>query len=49
MMTGIDVVHVPYRTPAAHSALLAGDVHAMFDAIGSAVPQIQEGALRALG
>ena len=50
MMTGIEVVHVPYRgTPAAHSALLAGDVHAMFDAIGSAMPQIQAGALRALG
>jgi tripartite-type tricarboxylate transporter receptor subunit TctC len=50
MMTGIEVVHVPYRgTPAVHSALLAGDVHALFDAIGSAVPQIQAGALRALG
>jgi tripartite-type tricarboxylate transporter receptor subunit TctC len=50
MMTGIEVIHVPYRgTPAAHSALLAGDVHAMFDAIGSALPQIQAGALRALG
>jgi tripartite-type tricarboxylate transporter receptor subunit TctC len=50
MSTGIEVVHVPYRgTPAAHSALLAGDVHAMFDALGSALPQIQAGALRALG
>ena len=50
MMTGIDVVHVPYRgTPAAHSALMAGDVHALFDAVGSAVPHIQSGALRALG
>jgi tripartite-type tricarboxylate transporter receptor subunit TctC len=50
MTTGIELVHVPYRgTPAAHSALLAGDVHAMFDAVGSAVPQIQAGALRALG
>jgi tripartite-type tricarboxylate transporter receptor subunit TctC len=50
MSTGIEVVHVPYRgTPAAHSALIAGDVHAMFDAIGSAVPQIQSGGLRALG
>ena len=50
MMTGIDVVHVPDRgTPAAHSALMAGDVHAMFDAVGSAVPHIQSGALRALG
>jgi tripartite-type tricarboxylate transporter receptor subunit TctC len=50
MTTGIEVVHVPYRgTPAAHSALLAGDLHAMFDAIGSAMPQIQAKALRPLG
>ena len=50
MMTGIEVVHVPYRgTPAAHSALIAGNVQAMFDAIGSSVPHIQSGALRALG
>lgn len=50
MMTGIEVVHVPYRgTPAAHSALIAGDVHAMFDAVGASVPHIQSGALRALG
>jgi tripartite-type tricarboxylate transporter receptor subunit TctC len=50
MTTGIDVVHVPYRgTPAAHSALLAGDVHVMFDAVASAMPQIQAGALRPLG
>jgi tripartite-type tricarboxylate transporter receptor subunit TctC len=49
MMTGIEVVHVPYRgTPAAHSALMAGDVHAMFDAVGSSVPHIQSGSLRAL-
>ena len=35
MMTGIELVHVPYRgTPAAHSALLAGEVHVMFDAVG---------------
>src|SRR5437870_5949945 len=41
MMTGIEVVHVPYRgTPAAHSALMAGDVHAMFDAVGSSLPHI---------
>ena len=50
MMTGIDIVHVPYRgTPAAQSALMAGDVHAMFDAVGSSVPHIQAGALHALG
>jgi tripartite-type tricarboxylate transporter receptor subunit TctC len=50
MMTGIELVHVPFRgTPAAHSALLAGDVHAMFDPVGTALPHIQSGALRALG
>jgi tripartite-type tricarboxylate transporter receptor subunit TctC len=49
MMTGIDVVHVPYRgAPAAHSGLMAGDAHVMFDATGSALPQIQSGRLRAL-
>jgi len=50
MMTGIDVVHVPYRgTPAAQSALMAGDVQALFDAVGSSVPLIQSSALRAIG
>ena len=50
MTTGIEVVHVPYRgTPAAHSALLAGDVHGMFDAVSSSLPHLQSGALRALG
>ena len=50
MTTGIEVVHVPYRgTPAAHSALLAGEVQAMFDAVGAAMAQIQAGTLRPLG
>ena len=50
MMTGIDVVHVPFRgTPAAQSAIMAGDVHGMFDAVGASLPHIQAGALRALG
>jgi len=50
MMTDTNIVHVPYRgTPAAQSAVMAGDVHAMFDAIGSSVPLIQAGAVRALG
>jgi tripartite-type tricarboxylate transporter receptor subunit TctC len=50
MMAGIELVHVPYRgSPAAHSALIAGDVHAMFDAVGSSLPHIQSGGLRALG
>jgi tripartite-type tricarboxylate transporter receptor subunit TctC len=43
-------VHVPYRgTPPAHAALIAGEGHFMFDAVASALPQIQSGALRALG
>jgi tripartite-type tricarboxylate transporter receptor subunit TctC len=50
MMTRIDMVNVPYRgSPAAQSALIAGDVQAMFDAAGSAVPLIKSGALRAVG
>jgi tripartite-type tricarboxylate transporter receptor subunit TctC len=50
MTTGTEMVHVPYRgTPAAQSALLAGDVDAIFDAVGSSMPHIQSGALRALG
>jgi len=50
MMTGIDVVHVPYKgTVAALAGLMAGDVHVMFDAIPSAFPHIQSGKLRALG
>ena len=49
MMAGIDMIHVPYRgTGTAHAGLIAGDVHIMFDAIGSALPQIQSGRLRAL-
>jgi tripartite-type tricarboxylate transporter receptor subunit TctC len=50
MQTGIQWVHVPFRgTPAAHAALLANEVQVMFDAVGSALPQIQSGALRAVG
>jgi len=50
MMSGIEVVHVPYRgTPAAHAGLVAGNVQAMFDAVGAAMPQIQSGTLRPLG
>jgi tripartite-type tricarboxylate transporter receptor subunit TctC len=50
MTTGIEVVHVPFRgTPAAHAALIAGEVQAYFDAVGAAIPQIQAGTLRALG
>jgi tripartite-type tricarboxylate transporter receptor subunit TctC len=50
MSTGIQVVHVPYRgTPAALTALMAGDGHVMFDALPSALPHVTSGRLRALG
>jgi tripartite-type tricarboxylate transporter receptor subunit TctC len=50
MTTGIEWVHVPFRgTPPTHTALMAGEVHVMFDAVGSALPHIQSGALRPLG
>ena len=49
MMAGIEMVHVPYRGAVdAHTGLVAGEVHVMFDGIGSAQPQVQAGRLRAL-
>jgi len=49
MMTGIEVVHVPYKgAVSAHAGLMAGEVHVMFDAMTSALPNIQSGRLRAL-
>jgi tripartite-type tricarboxylate transporter receptor subunit TctC len=49
MMTGIDVVHVPYKGAVlAHTGLMAGEVHVMFDAMTSALPHIRSGRLRAL-
>jgi tripartite-type tricarboxylate transporter receptor subunit TctC len=48
-MTGINIVHVPYRgsTPAV-TDLLAGQVQVMFDVLPTALPQIRAGKLRAL-
>ncbi len=49
MMAGIDMVHVPYKGAVlAHTGLMAGEVHVMFDAMTSALPHIRSGALRAL-
>ena len=49
MMTGIDMVHVPYKgTVPALAGLIAGDVHVMFDSMTSALPHLQSGRLRAL-
>jgi len=48
-MTGVDVVHVPYRGGAAVAAdLVGGQVQAAFDALPSSLPYIRSGMLRAL-
>ena len=50
MASGIELVHVPYRnTPAALTALMAGEVHVMFDALPSALPHVKAGSCDALG
>jgi tripartite-type tricarboxylate transporter receptor subunit TctC len=49
MMTGVDMVHVPYRSGApALTDLLAGQVQVMFPAIVSSIGFIRDGRLRAL-
>ncbi len=50
MMTGVNLVHVPYRgsTPA-HMDLIGGQVQAMFDAMTSSIEHIKSGKLRVLG
>ena len=48
-MTGIDMVHVPYRgTTPALTDLLAGQAQVMFDVTPSSTPHIKAGRLRAL-
>jgi tripartite-type tricarboxylate transporter receptor subunit TctC len=48
-MTGIDIVHVPYRTSVqALADLMAGQVQVFFDLIPSSLPHIRAGRLRAL-
>jgi tripartite-type tricarboxylate transporter receptor subunit TctC len=48
-MTGIDMVHVPYRgTTPALTDLLAGQAQVMFDVTPSSTPHIRAGKLRAL-
>ena len=49
-MTGITMVHVPYRSNTAHlTDLIGGQVQVTFDAVGSSVEHIKTGKLRALG
>ena len=49
MMTGIELVHVPYRGAApALTDMLGGQVQVMFDNLPSSIAHIQAGRLRAL-
>jgi len=50
MMTGTEMVHVPYRgMPAAITALMTGDVHVVFDALPSSLSHVRESKVRAIG
>jgi tripartite-type tricarboxylate transporter receptor subunit TctC len=49
MMTGINLIHVPYRgSPPALTDLLGGQVQVMFDNVASSIEHIKAGRLRAL-
>jgi tripartite-type tricarboxylate transporter receptor subunit TctC len=49
-MTGISMIHVPYRgAAAAYPDLIEGRVHVLFDNITSALKMAQSGKVRALG
>ena len=48
-MTGIDMLHIPYKgNSAAHADLLGGHVSVMFDTITTGLPNVQKGKLRSL-
>jgi tripartite-type tricarboxylate transporter receptor subunit TctC len=50
MMTGINLVHVPYRAAAsAYPDLMAGQVQMLFDNIPSSIGHIRTGKVRTLG
>jgi tripartite-type tricarboxylate transporter receptor subunit TctC len=49
MMTGVNVLSVPYRTgPPALTDLIAGHVQVMFDTLPSSVEYVRAGKLRPL-
>jgi len=49
MMTGIDMLHVPYRGVApALTDLIAGQVQILFDTVPASIEHIRSGRLRAL-
>jgi tripartite-type tricarboxylate transporter receptor subunit TctC len=48
-MTSITMEHIAYKSsPLAHIDMIAGQVHVMFDAMPTALPQIKAGRLRAV-
>jgi tripartite-type tricarboxylate transporter receptor subunit TctC len=50
LMTGVDMVHVPYRGGGpAIAALVAGEIQLMFGNGSSTLPHVRTGAVRALG
>jgi tripartite-type tricarboxylate transporter receptor subunit TctC len=49
LMTGVDIIHIPYKGPApAITDLLAGQVQMYFENVGSLLPHIEAGKLTAL-
>lgn len=49
MMAGINMIHVPYRTPAAlFTDMMGGQVQLLFDPVASSIEYIKAGKLRAL-
>src|SRR5262249_13143793 len=48
MMTGVDMIHIPYPRVSAQSDLLAGQVQVLFSPIPSAIGYIRAGNTRAL-
>jgi tripartite-type tricarboxylate transporter receptor subunit TctC len=48
MMTGVDMVHVPYRgSPQALTGLFAGEIQVLFDTLSTSLEHIRAGRLRA--
>ena len=46
---GLDLIHVPYKgSTAAHTDLMAGRTHLMFDAMAAVAPHVKSGRLRLL-
>jgi tripartite-type tricarboxylate transporter receptor subunit TctC len=49
MMTGVDMLHVPYRgSPQALTGLFAGEIQVLFDTLSTSLEHIRAGRLRAL-